>query len=384
MNLESPIRDAVDRAIGDGLVEAAAIRVSTGNGLIANWARGETGGVAVTEDSVWWLASLTKPVVAMALLACVDDSMVSLDDRVADLVSGFPALPLVRRVRAGAAVVPAPPFSAEDPNEWIVERGHTPLTLRHLVTGTSGLQTLFVPNAAVPPVIPGSTLAGFVDAVAAAPLDFEPGTRWHYSNTTAFEVIARIIEVVSGRDVRTLVRERILEPIGASTASFGISDAHAARTLPVPPFLVGHPMVDGSFPSGSAGMFATAEDVERVVKLLLSGEGEDGVRVLPEDLVAGATSNQIGELRLGGLTPELYGGLHDRRDPRFAFGYGVITVQGTTEQGIPVGSFGWDGIGTRRFWGIPSRGVALVMLVEGAGAAALHRQIEGIVMASTS
>ena len=384
MSNVNAIKDVLSEALSTGAVEGAVVHVGDGRGEEFTVSAGESFGETIGDDSVWWLASITKGLVAACALMCVERGQLDLAAPVSVYLPSWAKPRRVRRLARGTQLVPAAPFTTDDPNEWVTEDATRPILVRHLLTMTSGLQTIGVPNPAIPVLAEGDTLESFADAVADAPLDFQPGERWHYSNATAFDVVARLVEVVSGQDFGTFLRANILDPLGMSGTDLGITDRNRTLALPLHPFVATHPMVNG-YPCGSAGAFGTAADVGRFARMLLDGGlTSRGSRVLQESTVRAMVTHQIGDLRLAGVNATQYGGLPARTNNGVGFGYGVLTLLDADEAGVPVpeGSFGWDGIGSRRWWAIPARDAVIVMLAEGPQAQALHRAVERAALAT--
>src|SRR5690606_34232686 len=107
----------------------------------------------------------------------------------------------------------APPGQAPAPVEYDLRPAKRDITVRDVLTQTSGLQTIGVPNPAIPPIGPTTTVAQWVPLLADVPLDFEPGSRFGYSNATAFELGVRVVEVASGQGYAQFTRERFFEPL---------------------------------------------------------------------------------------------------------------------------------------------------------------------------
>jgi CubicO group peptidase (beta-lactamase class C family) len=112
--------------------------------------------------------------------------------------------------------------------------------------------------------------------------------------------------------------------------------------------------------------------------MLLDGGVADGKRLLKAKTVKAMSTNEIGQVSLGGLTPGEYGGFPATTNPAVKYGYGLLVLVDPAGAGtaVPAGSFGWDGVGTRRFWVMPKTNSVLVMLVPSGQAEALHREIE--------
>ena len=377
------VSDIVERAIAEGSIEGATVHVAQYGESILEHSAGTAMGAHIAPDSVWWLASITKAFVSAALMQLVDERAISLDAPIATYIPAFASPRRVRRIAPGSVFRTAPPFATADPNRYVFAPAERALTLRDLLTGTSGLQTIGAPNLEIRPIMTEDTLETFVNSLAHAPLDFQPGERWHYSNATAFEVAARVVEVASGTSIQDFMVARVFAPLAVTSTAFGLPERIAVNALPVSPFIAQHPMLEG-FPSGSAGLFGTAGDIVRFGQMLLDGGTVQGVRVLTEKSVREMSANQIGALRLGGVNASEYGGFPDTLNPGVGYGYGMLALldSDAADVGVPRGSFGWDGIGSRRFWVVPSASAIIVMLVEGTGAEHLHRQVERAVFAT--
>jgi CubicO group peptidase (beta-lactamase class C family) len=348
----------------------------------------------LSTETIFWMASMTKPYVAAAIMLLLEENRLRLDDPVARYIPEFSKPRRVRTLKPGSP--PIPPFHGgpPDPDAPQPEYDYAPaqrdLTVRDFLTFTSGLQTIGVPNDDIPPVSPDDTLATWTAKLGDAPLEFQPGTQWHYSNATGYEVLARIVEVVSGQTFAAFLKQRIFDPLGMKEASFGIREDLSSRILPLEPMLHAPFMrgyLRGTFHSGSAGLFMTARDYWRFAQMLLGGGELNGTRILKEESVREMTRNQIGALPFAGVRAIEYGANDGRAHPGLGYGYGVAVItDGEADMALPTGSYGWDGIGTRRFWNIPSLQAVLIMLMPGLGsvADATHRDIEYVVVQALS
>lgn len=384
-------------AIHDALVAVVDARTVPGEIVVVRAhgqrvfaeARGEADGMPLRTDTVFWVASMTKPLVAASVMMLVDDGKLRLDDPVANYIPAFKRTRMVRTLQAGSPPLPAfvpspngPPHT--DPNapqpRYDLAPAERALTVRDFLTMTAGLQTIGVPNAAVSMPAGQDTLATYVADLAGAPLDFQPGTRWAYSNATGFEVLARIVEVVAAEPYGTFMQRRLFDPLGMKDSHFGVRDDLRARTAPLG-MMANSPLSQGRFTSGSAGVWTTAEDYSHFAQMLLDRGRYDGRRLLSSEAVDAMTRNQIGVLSLANVGVS-YGGLPDRTNPAIKYGYGMLVIEDAAGAGVamPRGSYGWDGVGSRRFWVDPKDAVVLVMLAPGGDAATAQRRIENAVV----
>jgi CubicO group peptidase (beta-lactamase class C family) len=341
--------------IADGTIPGAIVTVVEHGQVVHLDAQGvmdSSPDHAFATDTVIWLASLTKPIVAAAILLLVEEDKLRIEDAVASHIPEFGTPPMVRVWKGGPPVMAAPFGPPPDPlPDFELVPAERPITLKDLLTHTSGLQTLGVFNPDLPPIGPTDTLETHVPKVANVALDFQPGSKWGYSNATAFEVLARIVEVAGGQPFPTFLQERIFAPLRMHDTTFGGSRDHA-RAMPLDPRFSGNPVLEGTtYFSGSAGLWATAEDYCKFATSLLSGT------LLQPSSTREMTTNHVGDLMTA---------LNGRGPMRgLAFGLGVAVVEDAAAAGLSLSNdtFGWDGIATRRFWASPREARVLFMYV---------------------
>jgi CubicO group peptidase (beta-lactamase class C family) len=367
-----PVADRIDsllrRAVEAEVIPGAIVLVRQRDRVVHHGAYGvsdRAGRSPLHPDSVMWLASLTKPLVAAAILMLWEEDKLQLHDPLSRFIPSFaqPRMVRVWRTREGesegalpaVALTPGGEPPAEPPHD--LSPASRELTIFDLLTHTSGLQTITIPNSAVPPTTHSDTLASRVPMLGAVPLDFQPGTRWAYSNAVAYDVLAYIVERVSGLELAAFLQQRLFAPLGMKDTGFAMLGKHP-RAVPVDPRFSASPAMAGErYHSGAAGLWGTAADYASFAEMLLNGGQLRGVRILSSRSVEQMTCNQVGE-----LFPGLNG---RRRAPGFGFGLSVAVVLDPQRAGtgLPTGSFGWDGVGTRRFWASPESGLVLVMYV---------------------
>lgn len=337
-------------------------------------------------DSIFAVASMTKPVIATCVLLLASEGKLSVRDPISKYIPEFGRERMVRTLREGQRYLfeqlPSDLAAEMVEPEFDYEIAHRPITVHDLLSSTSGLQTMGIANPAIPPIEMDQTLGDWVARLGDVPLEFQPGARWHYSNATGFDVLGRVVEVVAGTALAEFARDRLFVPLGMTDTGFGVQPWMADRLVPLGP-LASTPIARPHYHSGSAGLFSTAADYGRYAKMLLAEGVYDGTRIIPAEVVSAMRGNQIGELTLGGVRAAEYAQPHPARaHPGVRYGYGVAVVTASTDDPpLPVGSYGWDGIGTRRFWVIPELSTVVVMLMPGLGDCAdpAHRAIEAMV-----
>lgn len=338
-----PRVDAIDAAMKvylDSHQAAGFLTVIAQNGEIVHLSpRGDAdlaGQRAMMEDAMFWIASMTKPMTAAAVLMLADEGKLSIDDPVAKYIPAFAHLKLAD----GSPVKET-------------------LRIRHLLTHTSGLGGYDLPGGPET-----RTLEQQAELMAAAPLAFEPGSRWAYG--WSLQVAGRIVEIVSGQPFDAFLRQRLFEPLRMKDATFVLNRDQAQRLAttyrindakdgltPAPNRFVSSEAGVAQTPMPSGGLFATASDIRRFYQMLLNGGELDGVRLLKPETVRQMTSNQTGELKTGFTDGNCWG-------------LGVCVVrqpQGVSEALSP-GSFGHGGAYGTQVWCDPERKALYLLLVQ--------------------
>jgi CubicO group peptidase (beta-lactamase class C family) len=207
--------------------------------------------------------------------------------------------------------------------------------------------------------------AEFVDRLSKLPLANQPGAVWDYSHST--DVLGRVIEVVSGKSLHEVMRERVIEPLGMKDTAFYVTDATKHARV-VEPFAndrnigtnadFNDPRVAQKWESGGGGLVGTAMDYARFAQMLLNGGTLDGRRVLGPKTLASMTADHLdasiapGPLYLPG--------------PAFGFGLGFAVRK---EAGVStllgsVGEVNWGGAGGTFFWADPKEDLFVVFMMQ--------------------
>jgi len=318
-------------------------------------------------DTMFRIASMTKPVTSVALMMLYEEGKLLLTDPVSKFIPAFKS----SRVLEGAA----DPVAAR--------RG---INLRDLLTHRSGITYGFINGGPVGGgyrkngVVDGLamtnlTLAEAIDKLAAEPLIAHPGAAWNYSLST--DVLGRVVEVASGMPFQVFVRERILKPLRMGDTDFVVPEAKWARlaTAYAPDGAGGiRPMTDPetfgntvmspgtsykaegkSYYSGGAGLVSTARDYARFAQMLLNGGALDGARLLSPKTVELMTVSHTADLPPSGL---IGGGA------QFGLGFRVVTDVGASQTLGSTGNYGWSGIYGTNFWVDPKERLVAIVMVQ--------------------
>jgi CubicO group peptidase (beta-lactamase class C family) len=357
------IGELMQRHIAAGTFPGAVTLVSR-NGRIAQF---EAYGLSdidtkkpMQKDAIFRIMSMTKPVVGVAILMLVEDGKVRLTDPVSKFVPDLQGLSAVVLNTEGR-VAPAPSGTVAGPLPGRTVPADREITVRDLLTHTSGLMSGGVSASSVNDVMPkpGETVAQVMPRLKKVPLDFQPGTRWAYSPQFGFDVLVRVAEVASGMPFDQFARRRIFDPLGMKDTSFYPTEGNpriatlyeqaqangTLRKAANPGFM------NGVYVSGGGGLFSTAEDYLQFA-LMLSNRGQlDGKRLL---------STKTVELMASVFVPDTLPG----RQAGEGFGLSVRVVDNPPARNtyLSKGSFGWSGAFNTHFFIDPAeRVVALFM-----------------------
>ena len=323
----------------------------------------------VTDDTIWRLYSMTKPVTGVALLTLYERALFQLDDPVHRFLPAWRGLRVRERIGEG---------------EHRLVEPRRPMRVRDLMMHTSGLgyaldnSDITVDMLRRPPAErlgKGATLETLVERLAEAPLRFHPGTHWLYSLST--DVCARLVEVLSGQRFDDYLRTTIFEPLGMVDTGFRVTDeqidrfaASYTRDARKQLVLLDDPVESRcrrpmSFLSGGAGLVGTAADYLRFCLMLLGGGELDGVRILGRKTVELMASNHLpGGGGLSGFAlPGAYG---EVGFTGMGFGLTVAVSLGPVATGV-VGSPGeymWGGAASTLFWIDPVEDLVVVFMTQ--------------------
>jgi CubicO group peptidase (beta-lactamase class C family) len=293
-------------------------------------------------DSLFWIASMTKPITGTAVLMLQDEGKLKVSDPVEKYLPEFADL----KTPSG-------------------KPAH--LTITQILTHTSGLG-----EAPAPEARHAKTLADLVPLWLAAPMQYEPGAKWQYTQS-GINAAARIVEVVSGKTFDVFLQERLFDPLGMKSTTFYPNVEQRARLAtayamnkdgilePVPP------RADfGSHdrpPQGNGGLYSTAPDYARFCQMLLNRGSLEGHRYLSPAAMKFLTTPQTGDMPTGFFQSNTFGN-HGAN-----YGWGIATcVLRTPHEGVAEmlspGSFGHGGAWGTQAWVDPVKGVAYVMMVQ--------------------
>lgn len=349
------VAEAVQQSIAAQEVPGAVTLVATKDKVVHLDTHGYADAATkrpMTPDTLFWIASMTKPITATAILMLQDEGKLKLSDPVAKYIPEF-------------AQLKSP--SGQPAN----------LTLLQILTHTSGLG-----EAPALAAEAAKSLADLVPVWVAAKMQFEPGAKWSYCQS-GINLAGRIVEVVSGKPFDTFLQQRLFDPLGMKNTTFFPTAEQQKRIVtavsknkdtgaldPVPTRSgYGFGFTHGTKPAlGNGGLYSTAPDYARFAQMLLNRGTLDGRRYLSEAAVKQMTTVQTGDLPTGFFQTAAYG----NRGPNY--GWGVATCILKTPHDGPAamlspGTFGHGGAWGTQVWIDPVKGIAYILMVQRSGIA---------------
>lgn len=311
------------------------------------------------KDAIFRMASSSKPVLGVAAMMMIEEGLFDPADEVAKYLPEFENMRVaVLREPADEDISPEFVVPGQEP-EYRLVPAERPIAIHDLLTHTAGLGSygLGTAVAKLPDVGPDDTLASRVPLYAAMALDFQPGSRWGYSPRYGHDVVARIIEIVSGVPYDEFLRERIFEPLGMADTHFFLPAEKEPRRVVIHGLDAKAKGWGGPsrYASASGGLSSTAEDFLRFEQMLAGGGSLFGNRLLSTESVAQMASDQV---------DGLYG--RGGKQPGSGFGYAVSVVLDpvAAKSARGKGAFGWGGAFGTVSWTDPANGITAVLMVQ--------------------
>jgi CubicO group peptidase (beta-lactamase class C family) len=359
-NIDQAFRQASDARKVPGVVALAA----TDKEIIYQGAFGKRDlgkADAMTIDSVFWIASMTKAVTASAAMQLIEQGKLSLNDPIGKILPNLAA----PQVFDGFDAAGAPKVRAAE----------RPITLRHLMTHTAGY-CYNIWNAGMNKYMEQTGIPGITTCENKAltiPLVFDPGERWEYGINIDF--VGKAVEAASGKRLDAYLKDHIFTPLGMTDTGFKLGAAQRARLVgmhargedgtlaPIPFELEQEP----EFHMGGGGLYGTGPDYIAFIRMLLNGGSLNGHRVLKPETVAMMAQNHIGDINVAKLPTALPGlsndvELYPEQNKKWGLSFLINTKR--TAEGRSAGSLAWAGLANTYFWLDPARKVGGVILMQ--------------------
>jgi CubicO group peptidase (beta-lactamase class C family) len=304
----------------------------------------------MAKDTIFRIASMTKPITAIGIMILADEGKLKLEDPVEKYLPEFRGQMLV---------------AERGRDTMTLKKPARPITLRDLLTHTSGLPAGFGPGLGELYLKRNHTLAEGVMALSQRPLDFEPGSKWSYCNA-GIDTLGRIIEVVSQQFYEDFLRARIFAPLGMTETTFYPNTAQLERAAvtygkqngklgPTPNTIIGSPN-GARYAVPAGGLYSTGADLAKLYQMMLNRGILGSKRILSPEAVATMTKVQTGDLKCGFVDG-------------MSFGYGWAIVRepkGVTGM-LSLGSYGHGGAFGTQAWMDPKQDLFVVLLIQRTG-----------------
>jgi CubicO group peptidase (beta-lactamase class C family) len=316
---------------------------------------------AMTPDSVFWIASMTKAITAAAAMQLVEQGKLSLDAPIGKVLPDLAA----PQVLEG--------FDAK--GEPKLRPARSPITLRQLMTHTAGFcydiwngdMATYIEKAGIP-----SFTTCKNDALK-TPITTDPGTRWEYGINIDF--VGKAVEAVSGKRLDAYLRDHVFTPLGMNDTGFKLTESLRKRLVGMHARAPDGSLApiafeleqDPEFHMGGGGLYGTAGDYIKFTQMILNKGRGNGNQVLKPETVAMMAQNHIGELVVTKMTSaaaiysndvDLFPGIVKK------WGLSFLINTAKTAEGRSAGSLAWAGVANTYFWIDPVRDVAGVILMQ--------------------
>lgn len=358
------INEVMQRHIDAGDIQGAVTVVARRGKLVHFEAHGLMDVEAnrpMQDDSIFIMMSSSKPVLGVAAMMMIEEGLIRPEDPVSMYLPEFADMQVAVLKDSIDENISPVRVDRENPPEHRLVPSKREITIHDLLTHTSGLGTGGLGNLQMEqagfPMSSDRTLATEMARYANAPLDFQPGERWAYSGLIGLDVVARIIEIVSGQNYNDFINERIFEPLDMNNTWFNVPEEYSDRRVVIQDRDMA-PFFDRTtnYFSASAGLNSIAEDYLKFEQMLVNGGELFGNRLLSPRSIEMMGSDQTGGL---------YEGLGQRQNG-VGFGYTVSV----TEDSIAArarrsdGAFGWGGAFGTRSWTDPEEELTGVILLQ--------------------
>jgi CubicO group peptidase (beta-lactamase class C family) len=316
---------------------------------------------AMTTDSVFWIASMTKAITAAGAMQLVEQGRLALEAPIGQLLPDLAAPQVLEGFDANG--------------EPKLRPARNPITLRHLMTHTAGFcydlwngdMVQYMAKTGTPGII------SCQNAALKTPLTSDPGTRWEYGINIDF--VGKAVEAASGKRLDAYLRDHLFAPLGMTDTAFKIGDAQRKRLVgmhargpdgslaPIPFELEQDP----EFHMGGGGLYSTAGDYIKFTQMILNKGRGNGNQLLRPETVAMMGQNHIGELNMTKMISALpdftnHVDLYPDMDKKWGLSFLINTAK--TPEGRSPGSLAWAGLANTYFWIDPARDVTGVILMQ--------------------
>lgn len=369
----SRLKDKLQEYVDKNVVAGAVAAVGTHQGLVHLEAVGKQNreqNLPMRPNAVFRIASMTKPITALAIMMLVDDGKLSVEDSVEKHLPEFKGQMLISSRDAQTGTV-------------TLKKPSRPITVKDLLTHTSGLPGGFPEGISDLYFKRQMTLGEAVAVSSQRPLDFEPGTKWAYCNA-GIDTLGHIVEVVAGTSFEDFLQERLFGPLGMDDTTFYPHDGQLARLAGLYEIKDGQlhhvgyqllgPAKEARHPIPAGGLYSTAEDLARLYQVMLLKGVIGELRIVSEKSIAEMTRNQTGDLTAG-FTSNIGMG----------FGFQVTRKPEGVHAMLSSGTYGHGGAFGTQGWIDPGKDLFIILLIQRVGlangdASEIRRDVQQVII----
>jgi len=362
------IRPWMQRYVDSGMLPGIQVMVARGGHCVYHdftGCRDVERGQPVTEDTIYRIYSMTKPITSAAVMTLYEQARLRLDDPIEAYLPELADLQV---------------FASGTPESYETVLAHRPVSIRDLLTHTSGFTYDFLGDNPVSAlyakhrvnhVFGKDDMPAFLEKLGALPLVSQPGAEWNYSVST--DVLGCLVERISGTTFCDYLREVVFDPLGLADTAFYVPEGKQDR------FAACYHAVDGVralqddpassrflrppvFESGGGGLVSTVNDYWRFAQMLLNGGELEGARVLGRKTVEYMMANHLdGDMAAMGqpsFSESSYEGIG------FGLGGSVVIDPARSQTLQSAGTFAWGGMASTAFWIDPAENVLAILLTQ--------------------
>ncbi len=349
---KDPIHDRFQKFIDAGDLPGAVLLVGTKDEIKYHDAIGQAnvdGKVTMQKTTLFRIASMTKPITAIAIMMLVDEGKLNVEDAVEKYLPEFKDQMMV---------------ASKDKETTTLKKAKRKITLRDLLTHTSGLAG-YPSGMADLYTKRNRTLSETTIAVSQLPLTYEPGTKWSYCNS-GIDTLGRIVEVASGMSFENFLQTRIFDPLGMKDSTFypnaaqvktvAINYNKADGKLVVAPNNLLDVMANPKHPVPAGGLYSTAADQAKLYQFMLRGGKVGDKELLSEKSLKQMTTTQTGDIKTGFVDGMSWG-----------FGWQVVAEPKGATESLSPGTYGHGGAFGTQGWIDPKKGAFYVLMIQRSG-----------------
>lgn len=390
------IKNMILRNIEKGKISGAVLIVRKNGNIVCDAQYGYAdmeNKIEMKRNSIFRLASMTKPVIAIAVMLLEEEGKLCIDDPIAKY------LPAFGEMKAAESMITFMDFYKADPNnptvpqtDWkslenVTEvKAKRMITIRDILCHSSGIgQGPVSVKRYEDRLKQGQSLQDRINIIADTVLDFQPGEATGYSASMAYEVLGRIIEIVSGIDLNRFIVEKIGKPLGIRDLGYVLSEEQKSRMVCLYEEQNGslqdvsesdafwkqvNPLTDGYF-SGSAGLLGTMEAYDQIVQMIAAKGKAGGAAFLRPDTVERMSQRTEGT------------GLEMSPGQVWGLSMAIVTDPEKTDRKVGSGTYGWSGAFGTHFYIDPEKNITVVFgantsNIGGAGSV-VSRELEEVI-----